>query len=224
VTNPLKNKNLVYWVARAAWAVSALVIAGCGKPGTPTPELTEPLPTAGLAGQQVIVLPLTMVGAEDSLHWDVVSDRRAVLDRADSVIVALLKARAPEVNWVPPAEVRRAARRAIGIATDPDQMGTAVLRADRLVQVPDPLQSELRTLAAIAGSGGRYALVPAALVYRVRDPRVDSGAGKATAELSMVLVDVRVGRVGWRTVARGTGDDEWTGLTQALKRLTPGLP
>jgi len=46
----------------------------------------------------------------------------------------------------------------------------------------------------------------------------------ATAELTVVLADVRTGRVGFRTVARGEGDDPWTALTRAVKSLTPGLP
>jgi hypothetical protein len=45
-----------------------------------------------------------------------------------------------------------------------------------------------------------------------------------TAELSVVLIDTRVGKVGWRTVARGEGQDPWTALTRAMKSLTPGLP
>ena len=44
------------------------------------------------------------------------------------------------------------------------------------------------------------------------------------AELTVVMVDVRTGRVEWRTVARGEGDDPWTALTRAVKALTPGLP
>jgi len=103
------------------------------------------------------------------------------------------------------------------------------------VIVPDPLRSQLRTLAAIAG--GRYALVPAALVFR---RTVAPGDGRtvpgptappplphppvATAELSIVMVDVRLGRIDWRTIARGQGDDPWSALTRAVKNLTPGLP
>ena len=149
---------------------------------------------------------------------------------------ALLQARAPEVSWVLPDELRRAARRAPGIAPDPDQMGTAILlRGGKLEVVPDPLRSELRTLAALAGSGGgRYALIPAGLIYRrtvVPDCRGTAcraptapGAPVATAELTVVMVDVRTGRIGFRTVARGEGDDPWTALTRAVKSLTPGLP
>ena len=230
MTNPLQIKNLV----------AVALLAGCGgKQHAETPAPTQPLPTAGLAAQQVSVLPLTLLAAEDSLNWQAqFADRRAALARADSVIGTLLTARAPEVSWVLPAALRRAARRAPGIAPDPDQMGSAVLRAPNLEIVPDPLRGELRTLVALGGNGGRFALVPAALVYRrwaapgaaARPPdRPSATAGPtdrplATAELTVVMVDARTGRVGFRTTARGDGDDPWSALTRAVKNLTPGLP
>src|SRR5207247_205682 len=125
-----------------------------------TPAPTQPLPTAGLAAQQVSVLPLTLLAAEDSLHWQAkFADRRAALAQADSVIGTLLTARAPEVTWVLPAALRKAGRRPPG-----------------------------------------------------------------TAELTIVMVDVRTGRLGFRTTARGDGDDPWSALTGAVKSLTPGLP
>ena len=207
-----------------------------GSNQSPVPRPTAPLPTAALAGQPVSLFPLTLVAAEDSLHWEAqLGDRHATLAKADSVISTLIKARAPEVTWVLPEELRRAARRAPSVATDPDQMSTALLRAENVAIVPDPLRSQLRTLAAIAG--GRYALVPAALVFR---RTVAPGDGRtvpgptappplphppvATAELSIVMVDVRLGRIDWRTIARGRGDDPWSALTRAVKNLTPGLP
>src|SRR5205814_8674478 len=165
VTNPLQIKNLV---RGARCGVAIALLAGCGgRQHVETPAPTQPLPTAGLAAQQVSVLPLTLPAAEDSLHWQAkFADRRAALAQADSLIVTLPTARAPEVTWVLPEALRKAARRAPGIAPDPDQMGTALLRAPNIEIVPDPLRGELRTLVALAANGGRYALVPAALVYR----------------------------------------------------------
>jgi hypothetical protein len=222
VSNPFKNKNLV----RGAQCAVVLALLACGSKKadqTPTPAPTAPLPTAGLAGQKVALTPLALLAAEDSLHWDaLVSDRRNSLDKADSIISTFLTARSPEVTWVPPAELRRVARRAAGIATDPDQMGTPFLRAEQLVDVPDPLRYQLRTLMGLVG--GRYVLVPAGLVFRKPPNRPTAQAPVAVAELSVVLIDTRVGRVGWRTVARGEGDDPWTALTRAVKSLTPGLP
>lgn len=198
-------------------------MVACGGKKTanpPTPAPTAPLPTAGLAGQKVSVLPLTLAAAEDTLHWEaLIADRRPTLDKCDSIIGSLLTGRSPEVTWVGPAELRRAARRAAGIAAEPDQMGTSFLRADDLIDVPDPLRYQLRTLAGL--SGARFALVPAGLVYRHAP---GSPPGVATAELSIVLIDTRVGRVQWRTTARGEGLDPWTALTRAVKSLTPGLP
>jgi hypothetical protein len=235
VTNPLKNN---YLVRGARCAVVAATVTGCGgKQHVEEPAPTAPLPTAGIAAQQVAITPLTLVVAEDSLRWQVlVGERRTALARADSVIGSLLKERAPEVTWLLPDDLRRAARRAPGIAPDPDQMGTSILLrgGGREEMVPDPLRNELRTLAALVGAGGgRFMLVPAGLVYR----RATTGAGSAgaqhaaplprglaTAELTIVMVDVRTGRVGFRTVARGEGDDPWTALTRAVKSLTPGLP
>ena len=235
VTNPLKNN---YLVRGARCALVAATVTGCGgKQHVEEPAPTVPLPTAGIAAQQVAITPLTLVVAEDSLHWQVlVGERRTALARADSVIGSLLKERAPEVTWLLPDDLRRAARRAPGIAPDPDQMGTSILLrgGGREEMVPDPLRNELRTLAALVGAGGgRFMLVPAGLVYR----RATTGAGSAgaqhaaplprglaTAELTIVMVDVRTGRVGFRTVARGEGDDPWTALTRAVKSLTPGLP
>jgi hypothetical protein len=237
VTNPLKNN---YLVRGTLCAVAAVALAACGgHKGQTVPEPTAPLPTAGIAAQQVSVLPLTLVAAEEELHWDsLLGQRREVLAKCDSVIAALLVARAPEVTWVLPAELRRAARRAPGIAPNPDQMGSAILLHGSKREpemVPDPLRSELRTLSALAGSGGgRYALVPAGLVFkrsRGAGPAGPAGAaaaghggGTATAELTVVMVDVRTGRVDFRTVARGDGGDPWTALTRALKSLTPGVP
>ena len=202
------------------------VLACGGKPPVKGPAPAAPLPTGGMAGQQVSVLPLTLVAAEEELHWDdALADRRAALARADSVIEAMLRARAPEVNWLFPDELRRAARRAPSVAHNPDQMGTAMLRAENISVVPDPLRSELRTLVALAGSGGgRYALIPAALVYRRSGTPEKASGDSGTAELSIAMVDVRLGRVDWRTVARGDGDDPWSSLGRAMKSVTPGLP
>lgn len=232
MSNPFKNKNLVRFtcvVRRASWLV-VLATISCGPKKAdqkPTPDpATAPLPTAGLAGQRVALMPLELVGAEEGLKWDsLIADRRATLNKCDSLIAMLLDARAPEVTWVLPAELRRTARRAPGIAADPDQMGTPFLRSSNLIEVPDPLRYQLRTLVGLVG--GRYALIPAGLVFRVPTARpTDQPSDRPTAkaELSMVMIDTRVGRVGWRTIARGEGEDPWTALTRAVKSLTPGLP
>lgn len=214
VTNSLKNKSLV---------LLCLATACGGKKTnqTPKPAPTAPLPLAGLASLKIPVLPLTLIGADETLGWPQFANQHAVLASADSVIAALIPARAPEVTWVLPEELRRQARRSPTFATNPDQMGTAILRNERIEVVPDPLRAELRALVAIADA--RFALAPAQLVFK-RSITPGSPAGTGTAELTVVIVDARLGRVSWRTVARGDGPDPWTALTRAVKALTPGLP
>lgn len=195
-------------------------VAGCARAPAAedsAPAPVAPLPTAGLAGQRVVVYPLTLLAADEALPWaSRLSPRRTALDRADSLLAQALTARAPEVSWVWPWALRSAARRSGGVGTDPDQMATALLRSRGIERLPDPLWSQMRVLTALAGE--RYALVPASLIFR------PSAGGQGRAELTLVLVDVRAGVVGWRTVAHATAADPWEALGRALKALTPGLP
>src|SRR3989475_6072259 len=216
VTNPLKNKHL------KALALVALLACG-GKPQEVTPEPTAPLPTAGIAAQQVGVLPLTLVAAEDSLHWEaVLGERRTALAKSDSIIGTLLKTRAPEVSWLLPDELRRVARRAPGIAPAPDQMGTAILFHPTKQQpemVADPLRSELRTLAALAG-GGRYALVPAGLTFRRKSQPPTAPPSRpptGTAEPTGGRGGRGTRRGGVPPAARGGAGEPWGAPTPAVQ-------
>ncbi|MGH7753079.1 MAG: hypothetical protein ACREN5_09700 [Gemmatimonadales bacterium] len=176
-----------------------------------------PLPLAGLAGQTVAVLPATMLLADEELRWDsLIGEHRAALDRADSLIAASLTQRAPEVTWVLPPQLRRSARQAPSLATDPDHLATSVMRDAGMTVLPDPLRSQLRTLVALAG-GSRFVVAPAAIFFKRKD-------GRGTVELHMVMVDARTGQVQWRSVPKADGDDPWALLRSALRQLTPGLP
>ena len=195
----------------------AVVACGGGGPEEGVQPQALALPTAGIAGQPISLYPLTMIAASPDLGWDdLLRPREAALHRADSVIGTFLTERAPEVQWILPDELRRAASRAPGMLVDPAHMSTAVLRASAVAVVPDPLRSQMRNLTAVAGD--RYAAVPAALVYAA------AADGRAHAELSMVLVDVRNGLVAWRTLASGEGDDPASALWAALTTLVPDIP
>jgi hypothetical protein len=176
-----------------------------------------PVPTEALAGQNVALVPLTLVAADPGLQSDSLfakyQDRRATLLWADSLIGDAFTGRAPEVRWVLPPALRKIARRSPGIVSDPDQMGQAILRVPTLRSVPDPLRASLRNLMALVG--GRVAMVPAALGF-VRDT-----SGRVRAELSLVAADTRSGRVLWRSVAVGNGADPDHALQAALVGVLP---
>jgi hypothetical protein len=176
------------------------------------------LAVQALAGKKVGVLPITLVAADPAIEADTgyapYRDRRAALQRTDSLISEALLGRGPEVAWVLPPELRKMARRAAGFVPDPDQMGQAVLRAPQLNTIPDPLRSSMRSLLAIAD--GRLALVPAALGF---SPEPD---GQIRADLSLVLGDVRNGKVLWRSLASGRGKTADQALLAALAAVLPG--
>ena len=188
-------------------------------PVAPAPpgELVPPVPTEGLVGQNVAVMPITLVAADPALQSDTIyapyRDRQTTLLWADSLIGEAFVGRAPEVRWVLPPELRKVARRSPGIVGDPDQMGQAMLRSPKLKDIPDPLRSSLRNLMAVVG--GRAVMVPASLGFgRQAD-------GRIRADLMLVVADTRSGKVLWRSPAVGSGGDPQTALEAALTAVLP---
>jgi hypothetical protein len=184
---------------------------------TPPTELAPRVPTEALVGQNVAVMPITLVAADPALQSDTIyapyRDRRTTLLWADSLIGEAFTGRAPEVRWVLPPELRKLARRSPGIVNDPDQMGQAMLRAPKLRDIPDPLRSSLRNLMAVVG--GRAVMVPAALGFgRQAD-------GLIRADLMLVVADTRSGKVLWRSQAAGSGADPQVALDGALAAVLP---
>ena len=166
-----------------AVAVPSLVTAQ-QKPAVPA----IPLATAGLSGQPVAVLPLTVLVADPSVPGTSGTEARTTLLRwADSLLGEVLMERAPEVSWVLPPKLRARARASGGLVPSPDHLGQGVMRAPNLKEVPDPLRANLRQLLALAG-GARYALIPAAMGIA---PAESSGES-LTVELAAVLADVNV--------------------------------
>lgn len=178
-----------------------------------SPEPVLALATDALAGQLVTVLPLTMVVSDPRLPGPTGLDARTrTMHWADSLLADMLQERAPEVQWVLPAALRRTAERAVGLMPSPDKMGQSVMRSPSLKSVPDPLRAYLRQLLALSG-GARFALIPAVL-YLSPGP-----SDSITAQLSAVLADGRLGRVVWRTMAKGTGETADQAVRVALATI-----
>jgi hypothetical protein len=206
----------------ATTALALLTLACGGKPANPGPEPgkeqrepVRPLITTSFAGQSLAVTPLTLVVADEAMAGVPPLDSRPVaLAWADSLVAAALQGRSPDVKWVLPAELRKLARRAPTVAPDPDRMGQSILRGSKVEDVPDPLRNNLRSMMALVG--GRFALVPAALVF-LREPN----DGPVLAELSLALVDTRTGKVVWRSLAWGIGATPERALVAALDTVLP---
>jgi hypothetical protein len=177
--------------------------------------VTQPLVTASITGQSVALLPITYVIAEPSVRDSTLRiERTALIHFADSLITDAILARSPEIQWIPPADLRRMARRGAGIVPDPDKLGQSIMRTWSLTIVPDPLRSNLRRMVSVAG-GGRYVFIPASLIFRA------DSTGWLSADLSVVLADARTGRVVWRSLAKGDGATASEVLAKAVDTIFP---
>ncbi|MBX3147659.1 MAG: hypothetical protein KF785_12915 [Gemmatimonadales bacterium] len=177
--------------------------------------VTQALATVGISGQGVAIVPVNLLVIEPSVEPGVFpAERVATLRRIDSVLADDAAVRAPDVNWISADELRRIARRSGGLMGDPNQMGQSVMRAWSMATVPDPLRSNLRKLLAAAG-GWRYALIPASVTFQ------SDSLGALEARMSIVLADVRTGKVVWRSVARGSGDTPDQALKSAVATVFP---
>jgi hypothetical protein len=177
--------------------------------------VTQPLVTSAVAGQGVAIVPFSLVVVEPSVPAGTFKlDRAGLLRWADSMLVDGAQSRAPEVKWIPPSELRRISRRGAGLIADPDQLGQSIMRSWGLQSVPDPLRSNLRKLLAVAG-GWRYALIPASLSFQT------DSTGVLAANMSILLADVRSGKVVWRSVAKGRDGAPGPVLGKAIATVFP---
>ena len=200
-------------VFRVAIAAISLALPAAGA-AAQTHPVTQPLVVASVAGQQVAIVPINMVVVEPTVPpGSVAADRPTLFRWTDSLLLDGAQARAPEVSWVTPTELRRIARRAAGLVPNPDQMGQSIMRSWSLTSVPDPLRSNLRKLLAIANA--RYALIPASLILSA------DSTGALTASMAILLADTRTGRVVWRSVAKGSGGTPEQVLGKAVATVFP---
>lgn len=189
-----------------------VLLAACASAQQPKPAPAPALLLSPLAGQPIPVLPASYLIADEAVDTMLLGDLRGRLAWADSLIGDVLQGRGPEVTWVLPAELRRVARRAPGTVTDPDRMGQAVLRADGLKRIPDPLFSQLRSLAAMTNA--RQVMVPAAIRFAAVE-------GGIRAEVVLVLADARSGTLLWRSTPVAIAATPRAALSAAIAHILP---
>ncbi len=213
--------RLIRTTRRAAVCAATLAIAvmssGCAH-AQQTPKQPKPLPApalflAPIAGLPIPVLPVTYIMADSAVPGLPVS-RAAALAWADSVLADALAEHGPDAHWMLPPELRRVAKRATGMISDPDHMTQAVMRFTNLSKVPDPLLGNLRILVALTGS--RVVFIPAALRFTMTPDGVK-------AEATLVLADARSGSVPWRSNPVATAPTAGAALAATIARILPDL-
>lgn len=198
VSFPRPNPTLVSRFALVAFMALA---TACARRGNSDAQIA-PLPNrplAGLAGQQVIVIPTHYLRPGDSLGWAAAIDRpRQLLSELDDEIGFALGERGFRTRWVLPDQLVRSAQRNAAHSPDPRALAAEGLRplARRRSdgQLGEPLASQLRALVALHGA--RYALFPVELRFE------KTGEG-GRAVLHVVLLDARLSRVTWGGDVKG---------------------
>ena len=186
---------------RLAPLVTLVIAAACSR-GTDPNAQVAPLPNrplAGLAGQQVIVIPAHYLRPGDSLGWaEAVERPRQLLTDVDDEIAFALGERGFRTKWVFPEQLVRSAQRNAAHSPDPRALAAEGLRplARRRPdgQLGEPLASQLRSLVALHGA--RYALFPVEL-------RFEKIGGAGRAVLHVLLLDARLSRATWGGDVRG---------------------
>jgi len=142
---------------------------------------------AAFATRRLIILPTHYLKMDDSLGWaNQISDRDAYLSSLDAEIEFAFSDRGVKKVWVFPEAVDAMVKRNQPYAPDPHGMAAQWLRypgPKRLPeQVPDPIASQLRTLAALQ-DGGQLVFLP----IEVRFEPV--AGGKECAVLRFAIFD-----------------------------------
>lgn len=193
----------------------ALAAACSSRPAAQQEDQVAPMPSrplAGLAGEQVVVLPVRYLRPADSLGWAAqAGDSRAYLAKVDDEIAFAVRERGSAPTWVWPEEITRLARRNVSYAPDPHVIAAEPLKSAQVKRrssvelLADPLRSQLRQLVALRDA--RYALVPVELRFEPRD----GGTGRAV--LHWVVVDARAAQV---VMAGDIATDPAPALTPAI--------
>lgn len=142
---------------------------------------------AAFATRRLIILPTHYLRMNDSLGWaGQITDRDAFLASLDAEIEFAFDDRGVKKVWVFPAALEAMAKRNQPYAPDPHGMAAQWLRfpgPKRLPeQLPDPLASQLRTLAALQEDGQ--------LVFLPIELRFETVAGgKECAVLRFAIFD-----------------------------------
>ena len=186
---------------RFALITCVALVGACSRGPDPNSQVA-PLPNrplAGLAGQQVIVLPVHYLRPGDSLGWAAAVERpRQLLSDVDDEIAFALEERGFRTRWVFPEQLVRSAQRNAAHSPDPRALAAEGLRplARRRSdgQLGEPLASQLRALVALHGA--RYALFPVEL-------RFEKIGGAGRAVLHVLLIDARLSRATWGADVHG---------------------
>lgn len=126
------------------------------------------------------------------MGWAAKAGGRSFLARIDSALETAARDRNLVTSWTLPSDLARTARRNPLYAVNPADIragdAVRVLERRRDENIPEPVASQLRTLAGFHDA--RYALIPVEVRF---EPGSASGSGRAV--LRIAVLDVRGSRL-----------------------------
>lgn len=149
-------------------------------------------PLNSFAAVRMIVMPAQGIRGGDALGWAAkVGQPRTFLASLDSSLETAVRDRGLS-SWSLPTDLTRTARRNPMYATNPAEVRAAdavrYLERQRDAEIPEPVASQLRTLAGFHDA--RHALVPVEVRF---EPGASAGTGHAI--LRVAVLDVRGSRL-----------------------------
>ena len=144
--------------------------------------------------------------------------RQGVPGDMDAEIAFAFRARAREVDWVFPEELRANLERSPAIRSTVDRLAVGVFLAAEVDRVGDPLYGQVRRLAELANAD--VAFIPVAL-----RTGAEGVAGVSVVEIVSTFLDVRTGRVIWFGVVAGRPGPvaDFGSVASAVERLAEKL-
>ncbi len=209
---------------RRGWFRPLAILLLLCLPGTLLAQVPEKyknrvLAIPALAGQSVIVLPLTHLERDSAVARDSALgpwlERTTGIARFDTLFARFLQDNIVDTKWILPPELRRIYKRnGPAMVPDPDFIGQASLWNPRIEKkVPEPVQSRIRKLASFTDA--RTILAPVGLQFYA------DTSGLINARVGMVLIEARVGEVRWRTYSDGRGATADAAVRSALMASLP---
>ena len=195
-----------------SWLILAAALACASGPHEPLELKLEPLPLspgAGLTGQRVIVLPLSVIRNNDPLGWAAtIADPKAFLVSLNEQIAHALTTHAPRTVWMLPKDVAKIAARNAQYAPDPYTLDVSQFDPDRwhpTTKLDDPLAGDLRMLTAFTDA--RLAMIPVEIRFiplpmppdpaHQGKPAPPAPVTQQIAVIRIALVDTRFVTVAW---------------------------
>jgi hypothetical protein len=164
----------------------------------------ETVPAGGLGmlrGETVLVLPVQYVQRVPGGWIGGASNEAEAARQADTELAFALNERGGRAVWVLPEQQLRTLQRRPSVDIDPEALSADEARSEGvdLVDVKDPLRSEIRMLAALFDC--RYAILPLEIGYEVDEKSQTGYLGILT-----MLIDTRRAQVLWSGVIAESGD------------------